>query len=319
MSDFEEEARKRQAALALLGDHGDDGFESEAPAPHDGLMSTEEVFGEDDLDRADRAQRQAPDDSLAQKSVIRQGVWGDLQKIAPFARINPPSVLQGTLGGQQAVRVGHNAQVALWGGVDAETLPVTVTFAPVEQITAFTVPVVTAERRPFGVVKFGTRGFLTEAVVDICRGCQFTVNASEVSLQVGVESIPGVSVNMLLSGMLSFYPTTHVAPITRTLYFDDISLAAQPSIFIPAYARGVKLATIHPGTPASPDYTLRFYDSVGTETSDYIYPAIVVGGPAWPTGFVPIPGDAVAVQVSSTTLIPPFDDTTFRLIFELAF
>ena len=82
MSDFDEEARKRTAALALLGDHGDDGFELEAPAPHDGLMSVEEVFGEDDLDRADRAQRQAPDDSLAQKSIIRQGVWGDLAKIA---------------------------------------------------------------------------------------------------------------------------------------------------------------------------------------------------------------------------------------------
>ena len=317
MSDFEEEARKRQAALALLGDHGDDGFEPEAPSPHDGLMSTEEVFGEDDLDRADRAQRRAPDDSLAQKSVIRQGVWGDLQKIAPFARINPPSVLQGTLGGQQSVRPGELRQVAMWGGADAETLPVTVTFAPVDPIPSYTSNPTQGVLRPFGVIRWGTRGFSARAEVDIHRGVQFTLNASEVELLVGLDrqfADPGTPFK--LGGMLSFYPTTHRPQITRSYYVDSFVAATGFNVDVPNFARGVKLDII-PVANITGRIDLLFEDSVGTGVGGYSYPATAGGIPQLNTDFIPLSGQVA--RVFATSVAGSYDTFPLTIIFEMAF
>jgi hypothetical protein len=317
MSDFEEEARKRQAALALLGDHGDDGYEEHAPEPHDGLMSVEEVFGEDDLDRADRAQRQAPDDSLAQKSVIRQGVWSDLHKIAPFARINPPSVLQGTLGGQQNVKPGELRQVAMWGGVDAETLPVTVTFAPVDPIPQYSSNPTQGVLRPFGVVRWGTRGFSARAEVDIHRGVQFTLNASEVELLVGLDrqfADPGTPFR--LGGMLSFYPTTHRAAITRSYYIDAFDAAAGFIVDVPNFARGVMLNMI-PVADTTARIDLLFETSQGTGVGGYSYPATAGGIPQLNTGFIPLSGQVAKVIVSSVG--GSGDTFPFDLIFEMAF
>jgi len=326
MSDFEEEARKRQAALALLGDHGDGSFEevSHEDTPlsqRDGLMSEEEVFGEDTLDRADRAQRRAPDDSLAQKSLIRQGVWSDLQKIAPFERINPPSVLQGTVGGQQSVLPGENKQVAFWSGVDAETLPVTITFSPVDvlqkvdELTSFS-----NKGRPYGIVQFGTRGMLVKAFVDIGRGCQFTVNASEVTLQVACETLfspTSVGRPFKLAGMLSFYPTTHTAPITRTVVLRnaDISVNIGPQI-IPPFARGVQvLAAVGGATVGnSPAVRVSFVNANGTLIQAYTYPATVAGLPVLPTGFIPIPNGADVINLFSDA-----PTSGVVIIYELAF
>ena len=92
------------------------------------------VFAADDLEMADEVARNMyAADSLTQKAAFRNLKHETLGKEAPFVRIVPPSVLKGTLGGQQQVGQGQNAQVALWGGEDAETTAVSVVFAPVQQ------------------------------------------------------------------------------------------------------------------------------------------------------------------------------------------
>jgi len=261
MSDFDEEAAKRSAALALLEDDDHAEFEHEAHeqdlAHQAGHLSQGEVFGEDDLDRADRAQRMAPGDSLSQKAMIRQDVWADLKNIAPFARINPPSVLAGTLGGQQTITVLQDLTLAKvqpipqlptanWGGPDAETLPVTVTFAPVQQVTQqySQMPIL-----PYGIVQFGTRGFSVKAEVDIATGVQFTINASAVTLQVTLEdpgaffAPPGsVVATVILAGMLSFYPTTHTTNLTRTKKALAFTGPSVPATFaVPPFSRNVTI------------------------------------------------------------------------------
>jgi hypothetical protein len=235
-------------------------------------------------------------------------------------------VLQGTLGGQQQVTPGNNAQVAMWGGADAETLPVTVIFAPVQQVnTFFGAPGVNA-LRPYGIIQFGTRGFLTKAEVDIGRGCQFTVNASQVSLQVGLEGpapgeTPAPNTSMLLSGMLSFYTTTHRPPVTRTIarpFYPDSSTPSE-IFFIPPFARGVMLLANTPTSgPAFPAFfQLVFYSSNQNQLGNYIYAGSVAGAPPWPTGFIPLPNDAVAMTVSYPAAFPT--NLPLSLIFELAF
>jgi hypothetical protein len=328
MSDFDEEARKRTAALALLGDHGDGGTEEvhETLSQRDGLMTEEEVFGEDDLDRADRAQRQTPDDSLAQKSLIRQGVWGDLQKIAPFARTNPPSVLQGTVGGQQEVTshpggiiVNENGQqvarqnkmqVALWSGADAETLPLTVTFGSVSLLSELSNDTDNGAYRPYGIIKFGTRGFSVEAEVDIHRGTQFTVSGSSISLQVAMEPVPVGSVDppgfMKLTGMVSFWPVTHRTPVTRTRYVDDLVVDANFSV--PAFAKNFTVWRNDLGAGL-------FIELLNANLNTMYSYTIPAGGTLFNT--IPLSGDILQVKVTN---VGPSPTIAFvRAIFELAF
>jgi hypothetical protein len=116
--------------------------------------------------------------------------------------------------------------------------------------------------------------------------------------------------------MLSFYPTTHHAPITRTVVLRNTNIAVNigPQI-IPPFARGVQVQVAH-GLPVgnSPAVQINFSNANGTLMSAYTYPATVVGLPVLPTGFVPIPNGADVINLFSDA---PTTDVV--IIYELAF
>lgn len=228
---------QRARAVSIL-EHDDNAF---GALEHD---TEGGVFTEDDLEQADWLSRKMGNaDSLTQKVALRNQRHADLSSVAPFARSNPPSVLAGTLGGQQSVMAGQQIQVANWGGDDAETTCVTVTLGPVQPINV-QIPHAGQLFRPYGIVQFGTRGFMVKAEVDIGAGCQFTVTGSSVTVQVALPldntTDPANVTTMKLTGMLSFQQIFRTTPITRTLYlFNDVSPTT--NYIIPAFAKELTL------------------------------------------------------------------------------
>lgn len=248
MSDFDDEINKRQEQLNAL-----------EPPQHE--EAHDEFFGEDDLDQAARVQSQiqpAAGSGLAQKTTLRDEKWTGLNNVARFARINPPSVLHGTLGGQQMVSVTNTSanlladgltyrgtpfQVVNWGGEDSETIPVTITLAPVG-----VAPQLQAGQRiatGVGIVQFGTRGALVKAEIDVKLGCQFTVSGSSVTVQVAAEvpfSPGGGAVRTYvqnIAGMASYYQVPNKGA-TRTRVVNFATGSTTPIVVsIPPFARAV--------------------------------------------------------------------------------
>src|SRR5437868_2440714 len=98
--DFEDEARKRLRALAILGDTSND--DNDVFDNNDALENvpyerdTVDVVGE------------MPDPTgLSSKISLRDQLHQDLQDEAKWVRINPVSALRGVLGGQQQVSSGQ--------------------------------------------------------------------------------------------------------------------------------------------------------------------------------------------------------------------
>jgi hypothetical protein len=297
MSDFEDEFRHRAAAMALLDSgHGEDEY-SEAEEQEES-----DTFGADDLDTANNFRRSMiTGDELTQKAALRKNQWHTLNAQAPFSRLQPPSVLKGVLGGQQKVSsdpnvvagINSSAQVALWGGDDVETMPVSITLAPVQQIFAVDSALAVGSLRPYGIVQFGTRGFLVKVEVDIGRGCQFSVGASYVSVQVALEPVvaPAVGSTMLLSGMLSFLPVSHTTPLTRTKYVDFLAIGAHETILLPAFAKNLAVWR----NPLTTEITLSFRDANDINTYSY-----VIAAGATLLEPIPLSNDIVAVRVTNT-------------------
>lgn len=261
----------------------------------------EELIAGDDLEASDHVAQNLPpgSDSLDHKAQLLKIKWRQLDQQASFARVNPPSVLKGTIGGQQVVRSddGIALQVANWPGEDPETVPVSFTFAPVEQLSQHGFELAT-RAIPYGIIQFGTRGMMVKAEVDIGTGCQGTLSASAVTLQVALEPFvptnlalqqPGI---MKLAGMLSFHTIVRTAPLTRTRYREDHlgGGAFSSQIPVPPFSKSVFL----PGTGGA-GLVLDFMDV--NESNIYSF-TIPVGGMIDP---YPISDDIVFVRVNSQT------------------
>lgn len=292
MSDLDDRIRFREEQRALL--EGDDVDSSR-------LMDEDlRRLGPSDFDMAQGA------NGLSGKLGEREQKWKGLVNRAPFTRGNPPSILQGSLGSTATVAVGGNpAQVALWSGDDAETTVVGVTLFPFDNL--FMPNTSNPELRPYGIVKFGTHGCQATAYVDIGTGAQFSVNASEVSLQVGLDAVNGVGAanTAQISGMLSFGTPTRGAPIQRTVYLETVTVSSSKTVAIPAFAKNV---TVQWNDPAATS-NLEFFS---TKTNIYTTGTLAGGANVPP---IPIPGHAGFVQV---TLVAALGSTANGvLVFEL--
>lgn len=258
-------------------------------------------FG-DELDFAQTIARENPTaDELQHFANLRSAKHALLESQAKFVRNNPVSVLKGSLGNQVdfSGAVDEVKQVAAWVGDVSETLPVTVTFGGVNPTYpgATGVGAYYGDQQPYGIVQFGTQGSLITLEVDINAGCQFTVGASMVTLQVGmrtyVRNPTATPVPRVFTGMLSFHPVVRTAPVTRTLYYnasygvtvlshDAIPNFAKQMLFLPA-------DVVLPGAG-----TLVFYDASGYPI---YYRTIAVGNSELTP--ITIPGDAVSFSVGA--------------------
>jgi len=265
------------------------------PSERQALEEDEQIFEQDDLESADviaREMRSA--DQLVQKAALRRQVHNAMNDRAPFVRINPVSVLKGTLGGQQQVTPGTNLQVAWWQGEDAEALPLVATLAPVQQLLAIDSGI--AVLRPYAILQFGTRGFLVKAEVDIGTGCQVVVGASSMTIQVALEAIPngfgGTAGFMKLAGMISFYPSERVLPNTRTRYVDSLAGNSSADYIVPPFAKSV----IFWREPRTEPFELDFLINNGGIVYSFAAAANVVM-----TDPIQLSPDIIAVRVKDTS------------------
>lgn len=276
------------------------GAEQEAEA----IEGEERVFQGDKLEQADFiAQKFNNADGLVQKVELRNHGWKGLADVAKFARINPPSVMQGVLGGYQIVNSTDVApiQTVNWGGEDEETLPVTVTGFPVEQI-ANAATFGNGAASPYMILKWGTRAALAQAEIDIGKGMQLTVNASYVTAQVGVRRVLGVTgtMTMKLGAMLSFYPCVRTAPVTCTQVLDS---TVSTTYAIPAFAKNFRFLVNDP-PPATVEVAV-----LASNTNSLYTTTFTAAAPM--TAPFPLTTDAVSL------FIIPSANLGGRIIYEL--
>lgn len=265
----------------------------------------------DELDNAEfLARKMEHADELTRKMALRNHKWQGLNQQAPFTRTNPVSILAGQIGNQQAVSVGQSPQqVAFWGGDDAETMPITVVFAPVNpNITPDIGLGGNAPIRPFGRVRFGTRGFLVEALVDIANGVEFTVAGSQCTLEVGLDDTSNLGTipdPVPMAGMLSFRQVEKPLPITRTVFFDNPGGAATSGILrIPSFARDLTVYRF----PYTAGFTIAFLDSTFTQVYQHVVAASTEMEP------IRLTTDIVGVELGGAAAVQ-----SARLAFGLAF
>lgn len=283
--------------------------------------------GNDDTDLAQQIKDAYPAaDDLVHKSMLRAKKHASINAAAPFTTTNPVSILTGTLGGQLQVFTGpvvggvvtrgSPAQTANWIGEDAETHPLTVTLAPVQQVdTGIVLPFGT---RPFGIIQFGTRGMMVKAEVDIGTGCQFTVSGSSITVQVcldgGGSAVPGEQASMILAGMVSaFYPIFRTTPITRTVYLDPLpSGSVTVNVSVPPFAKKV---SIWRANPTLAPIGLTFFDA--NFNIRYTYSLPIDSGNGF-TGYmfnsIPLDSSIVTIAVENSGAF----DANASLIFELS-
>ncbi|SRR5579871_60896 len=168
-------------------------------------------------------------------------------KLAPYVNVNPESVGGALMGGNASIAINAPpVQVAQWSGEDVETRPVSVMFSPVQPIFEFVPMGSGLVISPYGIVQFGTRSYAARAEVDIGLGCQFTVFASQITLQVALDTFPGLILpspppQILLGGQLSFNPIVRTSQLTRTIFLPLNNFAGVITTVVPAFAKSVTL------------------------------------------------------------------------------
>jgi hypothetical protein len=177
-------------------------------------------------------------DTLAQEAIFADRHRAALARDAAFVRNVPKSITTAMLGQQVQVNSdGTTKQVVYWQGATEETLPVTVAISPIS--TSINAGGLTGLAQPFAKVTFGTMNGVHTFFVDIGTGIQFTVPASSITVDVGLETQTGIrSSSMLIAGAISFHPTVRTSPLTRTVYVDPIP-NGDAIIQVPPFARRV--------------------------------------------------------------------------------
>jgi hypothetical protein len=271
----------------------------------------------DDLEHRMHQQQEAEDEvgssgsDLAAMHLVDQVRKKEEAQRSPYINTNPSSVYSAIMGGSATVDVPNAPpgsaetpvlrQVALWAGEDTETRMVTVVFAPLQPI--MTPAAGGRALRPFGRVFFGTRSFSYNFDVDIARGVQLAISASQVSLQVGCDPAFGPTpTSMILGGTLSFGVPMHTTPITRTAYFDPQTGTTVKTV-VPLFARSAILYM----TSATSTISLAFINSNGVIIYSFTTTAGVLMDP------ILLSNDVAFID--TTRVAGP--DTESRLIFEL--
>jgi len=280
----------------------------------------------DELDFAAAVARANPaSDQLEHFANMRSAKHGFLNAQAPFVRNNPVSILTGSLGNQAQVFLGPKPslvatgisfrgptqQVASWSGEDAETLPVTITLGHVSATLGVKGSVVYATKNPYAIIKWGTRGSLLSAEIDIGLGCQLTVGASMVTVEVGEEGAVANAatpeVPSVLAGMISMHQVVRTQQITRTVRV----IAGTPvTVFkIPAFAKSVVVEIVS-STEAA---IFTFYNNLDGACGTFLFAAGVQG-----TTPITLPNEAVGFRIYDSESSGTPNNVAARAIFNLA-
>lgn len=248
-------------------------------------------------------------DELAGYAQHQHNEVAALGAAAPWMRTNPLSVVSAIIGGQ-AVPNGQQfeaatqpVQLCSWNGEDPDTKNVIVNIAAV---TLKQADGAAGFFESYGIVQFGTRGFLNTVEVDV--GQQFVVGASTVIVQVKAFLAPQTLDSILpptFVGMLSFGNTNRTAPLTRTKYIDTAVPGGTPVIVtVPPYAKNVVVWRFGTGTPGM---TILFEAADGSTLYDF-----TIAAGAYMTTPIPLTPDVFQLAITPAT-----NPIVGRVIFEL--
>lgn len=264
------------------------------------------------------AMEEAGGDDLAAGSILKGQNKAAATAAAPATTTNPLSALDSPLGNQVTLAIGDLKEIARWTGQTIETRDVTIIAAPKTLNIALPGDVpFSGEFRPYVLASFGSQGYLTTVEVDLCSGAQFTVTGSMVVLQIGLVAFgtnaAANTITLDVVGMLSFSTCMRTAPITRTLYFDNVVAAfGSTAQIIPAYARRF---TVFRSDPANV-LVISVGGTLGITNATYIVPASSnTGGEVSPMNTFNLPGNFSNIFIQRQS--GGADGTQVQLVFEL--
>jgi len=154
---------------------------------------------------------------------------------------NPASIVGKRLGGSVTVfpsaTKGQSSVLSWQAEDDSETGPVTVTIGLATPLAVQGTP--TSALRPYAYVVWGSYGFSANAELDVGRGLQFVVNASSMSISLGLDADAADSTDSAnLFAYISFRPCVRTAQLMRSKYIDSLVTGAggAQTIAVPNFA-----------------------------------------------------------------------------------
>lgn len=217
-----------------------------------------------------------------------------------------PITQPNVLGGQVTVGAGQVVQVAHFSSPDLSTLPLAITLAPLVPL-----PPALPPQRPYAIINFGNSVCTSRVEVDISRGCQFSLSASTVNVQLASE--PNVApTSAKLAAMISFATPSCDCAITRTLNYVVEDAVVGPAIAIPTFAKS--MLPFRTSNPISPgfDITINVLDASGILIQQIQFPSNTFF-----TTPIMLSGFAAFVQIDNRAEIRGID-SSMTIIFELS-
>lgn len=168
--------------------------------------------------------------------------------------------------------------------------------------------------RPYVEVEFGSDGNRSKVTFDLGRGNRLTVPANYLSVTIGMNPPPnGHAANdpIIVGASIGAFGAPSQAPLLSTQYIDGLAAGAV-STFMQIPLKAVQLLPILTTLPMGGTLTVSFFDYGGALIGQTFFQQ----GANYAASPIPLPGDAVFVQVqSAASNVAP---ATIRLPFELS-
>lgn len=189
----------------------------------------------------------------------------------------------------QAANIVATSTVLLWQGDKVETQAATVDISVNE---VFPDPTGIATCRPYAIVTYGSDGNRTSVAVDVGRGTRLTVVGNYVDVLVGMDQPPAGfnSGVMTLGASLGMHAARSIAPITRTVYVDNLAVGGVVTYPRPSHATSILSPQ---STDTAGTMRLRFYDTGGLLVYALIFGAGSITSP------IPLTGDVATIDFTN--------------------
>ena len=218
----------------------------------------------------------------------------------------------------------NETSIIRWDGDENESLPCRVAISRLGGGANATWPLATDGTNSYSYRPFfhafwgsGSRGQANEVWGDVGRGVQFTVNASHLYVNVGMDAFTatvavGASVTyvagaMYLSGNLGFFSGTSAAPVQRTIYIDELATSATSTQVVPLFAQCLLPPQSTALATSSGEMKIDFQDIGGNTLYSLQFINGTVAAP------IPIGNDVYQIKVTNVA----GGTAGYRLVFQL--
>lgn len=311
-------------ARVVLGTYAED-FAARSRA-HFQRRATTDDFVEQERDLAQAHHEVGRFDDLEIKARRNQlAAWRDAMRGQPTVRVVPSSVVEGTrIGNQISVKfaptdadrlnqITQEGTTLFWPGRKTESQSFTIDF----DVLGINPLGVGFSARPYARVQIGADGSQGSNLIicDVSPGTRLTGAGNYVSVSIGADAprTGTTSSVILVSAGLGFYAAPSLAPVTRTVYIDDLAIALPTGqLAVPPKAK-LLLPVASTNLTIGDTYQIDFFDLGGVRVSSRVF-TNSVSVVAERSTTIPVPPDAATFVITNTGSIV----TSFRAMFQLA-